>query len=330
MSDRTTETHCEPTMVADDRLFALAASWHAAGHNLALAFVIRTWGSSPRQLGSVMLIRDDMQIAGSVSGGCVEGAVIDSALELIENGGSQRLDFGVADASAWEVGLSCGGEISVLLMTVSEAGFSPRLLTSGAHSLAGRQAIGFRLPVTGGYAQKLEKAPGASTLVGDEFWFVQLPRPQLIIIGAVHISQHLASMAIKTGFDVTVIDPRRTFATVERFPGIKLVSDWPDIALDDIGLDGETALVALTHDPKIDDTALHMVLGKPLFHIACLGSRRTHAARLQRLSEAGFSSADTAKIKGPAGLNIGAKTPAEIAVSVLSELVAAYRGRSPQ
>ena len=133
---------------------------------------------------------------------------------------------------------------------------------------------------------------------------MQAPRPQLII-GAVHISQHLASMAIQTGFDVTVIDPRRTFATTE-ISEIKLVFDWPDIALSDISLDGETSLVALTHDP-VDDT-LHQVLGKPLFHIACLGSRRTHAARLERLSEAGFSDADTARIKGPAGLNIGANT----------------------
>jgi xanthine dehydrogenase accessory factor len=317
-------------MIADDELFALAAGWHAAGHDLAVAVVIRTWGSSPRQIGSLMLVRGDMQIAGSISGGCVEAAVIDSALELITNGGSQRLDFGVADALAWEVGLSCGGEISILVMAVSEAGFPPDLLISGAEFLAGRQAVGFRLPINGGHAQKLEEVPETSMLDGDEFWFVQTPRPQLIIIGAVHISQHLAAMSAQTGFDVTVIDPRRTFANAERFPGIRLVFDWPDIALNDIGLDSETALVALTHDPKIDDAALHKVLGKPLFHISCLGSRRTHAARLERLSEAGFSNAVTAKIKGPAGLNIGAKTPAEIAVSVLGELVAAYRGRAPQ
>ena len=330
MSDQPTGKLGVAMMVADDELFALAANWHAAGHDLALAFVISTWGSSPRQIGSLMLVRGDMQIAGSVSGGCVEAAVIDSAQELIKNGGSQRLDFGVADATAWEVGLSCGGKISVLVMAVSEAGFPPHLLTSGVESLAERQTVCFRLPVNGGHAQKSEKVSEASKLEGDEFLFVQAPRPQLIIIGAVHISQHLASMAIQTGFDVTVIDPRRTFATAERFPGIKLVFDWPDIALGDISLDGETSLVALTHDPKIDDTALHQVLGKPLFHIACLGSRRTHAARLERLSEAGFSDADTARIKGPAGLNIGAKTPAEIAVSVLGELVAAYRGRALQ
>ena len=175
-------------MGADDELFALAANWHAAGHDLALAFVISTWGSSPRQIGSLMLVRGDMQIAGSVSGGCVEAAVIDSAQELIKNGGSQRLDFGVADATAWEVGLSCGGKISVLVMAVSEAGFSPHLLTSGVESLVRRQTVCFRLPVNGGHAQKSEKVFEASKLEGDEFLFVQAPRPQLIIIGAVHIA----------------------------------------------------------------------------------------------------------------------------------------------
>jgi len=328
MSDQPTGKPGVAMMVADDELFALAANWHTAGHDLALAFVISTWGSSPRQIGSLMLVRGDMQIAGSVSGGCVEAAVIDSAQELIKNGGSQRLDFGVADATAWEVGLSCGGKISVLVMAVSEAGFPPHLLTSGAESLLRRQTVCFCLPVNGGQARRLEKIIEASELEGDEFLFVQAPRPQLIIIGAVHISQHLSIMANQIGFDVTVIDPRRAFATAERFPGIRLIFDWPDVALDDIGLDSRTSIVALTHDPKIDDAALHKVLGKSLFHIACLGSRRTHAARLERLSKAGFSDADTAMIKGPAGLNIGAKTPAEIAVSVLGELVAAYRGRA--
>ena len=317
-------------MLADDELLQQAASWQEAGHQLAMAFVIRTWGSSPRQVGSLMLVRDDSQIAGSVSGGCVEGAVIDAALAMIESGGSQRLDFGVADATAWEVGLSCGGQISVLVMAVAETGFAPALLADAAKSLTRRKAVGFCLPVTGGGARTAIPMPAASQLVDDEFWFVQAPRPQVIIIGAVHISQHLATMAAQSGFAVTVIDPRRTFATAARFPGINLVFDWPDRVLGEIALDHETALVALTHDPKIDDAALHMVLGKPLFHIACLGSKRTHAARLQRLADAGFDRADMAKIKGPAGLDIGAKTPAEIAISVLAELVAAFRGKAPQ
>ncbi|NBP48934.1 MAG: XdhC family protein, partial [Alphaproteobacteria bacterium] len=149
-------------MLADDALLQQAASWQGAGHKLALAFVIQTWGSSPRQIGSLMLVRDDARIAGSVSGGCVEGAVIDAALEMIEAGGSQRLDFGVADATAWEVGLSCGGQISILVMAVSETGFSPALLDDAAKSLARRVPVGFCLSVTGGGAHKAKSLPPKS------------------------------------------------------------------------------------------------------------------------------------------------------------------------
>jgi xanthine dehydrogenase accessory factor len=314
-------------MLADDRLFGIAAAWRAAGHDLALAFVIRTWGSSPRQVGSLMLVRDDAQIAGSVSGGCVEGAVIDAGLEMIKSGGARRLDFGVADATAWEVGLSCGGEISILVMAVADGAFPPALLEAAANALAQRVPVGLFLPVAGGVACVADPIPATSHLDGEMFCFVQAPRPQIIIVGAVHISQHLAAMATQCGFDVTIIDPRRVFATAERFPGQRLILDWPDDVLADMVLDTETAMVALTHDPKIDDAALHVALRKPLFHIAALGSSRTHRARLVRLVDAGFDPGEAARIKGPAGLDIGAKTPAEIAVSVLAELVAAYRGR---
>ena len=140
MSDQPINHLDSNMMLADDALLTKAADWHSAGHRLALAFVIHTWGSSPRQVGSLMLVREDSQIAGSVSGGCVEGAVIDAALEIIKTGGSQRLDFGVADATAWEVGLSCGGKISVLVMAVSETGFAPVLLTDAAKSLGAKIA----------------------------------------------------------------------------------------------------------------------------------------------------------------------------------------------
>ena len=314
-------------MLADDRLFGLAAGWQAAGHGVALAFVIRTWGSSPRQVGSVMVIRDDGQIAGSVSGGCVEGAVIDTACDLIASGGARRVDFGVADATAWEVGLSCGGQISILVMAVAETGLPAPVLIAAAESLALRQPVGLCLPLDGAPATLMARVPPASLLEDNNFWFVQDAWPQIVIIGAVHISQHLAHMATDCGFDVTIIDPRRVFASADRFPGQRLVLDWPDIVLADMVLDDQTAMVALTHDPKIDDAALQVGLTKPLFHIAALGSRRTHAARLERLADAGFDAATTSRIKGPAGLDIGAKTPAEIAVSVLAELIAAYRGR---
>jgi xanthine dehydrogenase accessory factor len=159
--------------------------------------------------------------------------------------------------------------------------------------------------------------------------FVQarVPSPRLVIVGAVHITQALAPMAALAGYEVIVIDPRRAFATEARFPGMVLRHDWPDEALDELGLDARSAVVTLTHDPKIDDPALDRALKSPAFYIGALGSKKTHAGRLQRLSEAGFDGAALARIHGPAGLSIGAKSPAEIAVSVLAQLTAARHGK---
>ena len=314
------------TAIADDALFAVAEDWQAAGHRLVIGVVIRTWGSSPRQMGSVMLVRDDRTIAGSVSGGCVEGAVVEAALGMMDSAGSQRLDFGVADADAWDVGLSCGGEISVWLVSVADGYFDASLLRRSAAAMAGRQTLGLRFDLATGQVRMITP-PATHVLEDRAFTLLQTPRPQLIITGAVHISQHLAPMAMQLGFHVVVIDPRRIFATVDRFPGIVVHDKWPDEVLAEMVLDQDTALVTLTHDPKIDDAALHWGLAKPLFYIACLGSRKTHAARLDRLAAAGFDDATTSRIHGPAGLDIGAKTPAEIAVSVAAELVSAYRQR---
>ncbi|HET6161650.1 MAG TPA: XdhC family protein [Dongiaceae bacterium] len=162
--------------------------------------------------------------------------------------------------------------------------------------------------------------------------FVQarVPDPRLVIVGAVHITQALAPMAALAGYEVIVVDPRRAFATTERFPGMTLLHDWPDEALDAIKLDARCAVVTLTHDPKLDDPALDRALRSPAFYIGSLGSKKTHAARLQRLSDAGFDEAALARIHGPAGLAIGAKSPAEIAVSVLAQLTAARHGQQSQ
>ena len=157
------------------------------------------------------------------------------------------------------------------------------------------------------------------------FLLVQNPPARLMIVGAVHISQSLAPMAAMAGYDVTVIDPRRSFATGDRFPGVKLRHDWPDEAMAELDPDVRSAVVTLTHDPKLDDPALIAALRAPVFYIGALGSRKTHAARLDRLKNAGFGEADFARIHGPAGLDIGAKSPAEIAVSVLAQLTAARR-----
>ena len=310
-------------------LIAGAAEWHADGHGVALAFVIQTWGSSPRPVGSVMIIRDDMLVEGSVSGGCVESAVIEAGGNAITTGGGKRLDFGVADETAWEVGLSCGGRIAVLVSPVGSGGITPQTLASMASDLRARRPVTLCLNAASGMLEPPSSSlmPEASYLdeASDLFYLVQPPARRLVIVGGVHISQFLAPMAKLAGYDVTIIDPRAVFTAAARFPDIECVTDWPDEAMRTLGLDARTAIVTLTHDPKIDDPGLHAALSSDAFYVACLGSRRTHAARCARLQEAGIGVDEVDRHHGPAGLNIGALTPAEIAVSILAEMIAAER-----
>lgn len=175
-------------------------------------------------------------------------------------------------------------------------------------------------------------ASGSVTTASGEHYFltVQLPPPRLVVIGAVHISQALAPMARIAGFDTTIIDPRTAFATDERFPDVTLIAEWPDIVLPDIGLDQFTALVAVTHDPKIDDLPISEALKIGCFYVGALGSRKTHAKRIERLSDGGLDEAMLARIHAPIGLNIGAKSPAEIAVAILAQIVGALRSRGTE
>ena len=315
---------------ANPFLLQTAASWLAEGHQLALAFVMQSWGSSPRPAGSIMLVRSDMRVEGSVSGGCVEGAVIEAALEAMESGAGQRLDFGVADAKAWEVGLSCGGRIAVLVTPVGGNGLAGDLLEKTARQLAARQPVRLSFAAESGAVVAAPQGSEASALdeAAGRFDFVQLPLPRLVIVGGVHISQHLAPMAARSGFQTEVIDPRSLFTNPDRFVQIAVETGWPQDILADRPPDAETAVVTLSHDPKIDDPALLAALNSPAFYIACLGSRKTHAARRERLGEAGIAPDQLDRLHGPAGLNIGARSPAEIAVSVLAELIQAYRSRA--
>lgn len=311
-------------------LLGRAAAWHRDGHDVALAMVMQTWGSSPRPVGSVMIIRDDMAVEGSVSGGCVEGAVIDAGIEAIGSGTGKRLDFGVADARAWEVGLSCGGKIAVLVTPVATTGLPPDRLAGLCDDIESRRAAHLEFDaVTGAVHEAGSGAEAAdqSGLAEDEslFTFAQVPPRRLLVVGGVHITQFLAPMAQQAGYDVVVIDPRAVFAAAERFPGTRCLTAWPDEAMAELAPDSQTAIVTLTHDPKIDDPGLQSALASEAFYIGCLGSRRTHAARCERLSEAGFADEMIARLHGPAGLDIGAKTPAEIAVSILAQLIAAER-----
>lgn len=297
-------------------LIARAREWRALGHSMRLATVIKTWGSAPRRVGAHLLVRDDGLFEGSVSGGCVEGAVIAEAQALPSGG--KRLDFGLADAKAWEVGLACGGEISILVQAVDRSGFDFALLERLEHARARGEAVTLATDLSSG--RTLESAEG-------DFVHRYDPPLRLMLVGAVHIAQALVPLALGLGVTPLVVDPRGAFAAGPRFAGVEVDGRWPDEALADWRPDSASAVVALTHDPKLDDVALAAALKSDAFYIAALGSRKSHAARLERLGALGFDAQALGRIRGPAGLDIGAANPAEIALSVAAQMVEAWRRR---
>jgi xanthine dehydrogenase accessory factor len=336
-----------------DAVVSQALAWRAAGRKVALATVARTWGSSPRPAGSKLAVNDAAEFVGSVSGGCIEGAVIQDALEVMDGGASRVLSFGVSDETAWEVGLACGGKIEVFVEAVApEAGggvardlLEELLAARRAHrqvvlatpldgsahhlvSLTRAAEAGPGDPLAAAVAQiaRRDQAEVVDVAGGQVLLEPHLAPLRLVIVGAVHVAQPLAEMAALAGFAVTIVDPRRAFATEARFPRQSLVVRWPDVAIAELAPDARTAVVTLTHDPKLDDPALVAALASPAFYVGCLGSQKTHGARRVRLGERGISAAALDRLRGPVGLRIGARTPAEIAVSILAEIVASLRG----
>lgn len=315
-----------------DRCPETALDWHRAGKGAVLATVIETWGSAPRRVGSQLAISGVGEIEGSVSGGCVEGAVVVEAMDALEDGAPRELEFGVSDQDAFAVGLACGGTIRVLLEPVG-AVLPEAILDQLVKFRAARQPVAYvvdldtqtRSLVTDGHASAFRM--DRSGFVEDSRRFVAIHNPplRLIIVGAVHIAQALVPMARIAGYDPTLIDPREAFGSDSRFPGETILHDWPDEAINHLGLDSRTALVLLTHDPKLDDPALEQALRASCFYIGALGSKRTHAKRMERLTAAGFTEGEIAQIHGPIGLDIGASGPAEIAVSVLAEMIRVLR-----
>ncbi len=321
-----------------------AAHWRAEGHGVALATVVRTWGSSPRPAGSQLAVSDDGAFVGSVSGGCIEGAVIHEALAAMNDGAPRLLEFGVTSEMAWEVGLACGGQVQVFVDRAN-AGLLDELraarrakrpvvlvtrLPDGAQRLLDpREAAPEGVSPALFDAAQLAAARDETSTVEEDgaTLFLQPFNPplRLILIGAVHIAQPLARMAALAGFATVVVDPRRAFATDDRFPGVERSTAWPDEALTVLAPDGRTAVVTLTHDPKLDDPALDVALRSSAFYIGCLGSGKTHAARLERLARRGFTAADLARLHGPVGLRINARSPAEIAISILAEIIQQLR-----
>lgn len=331
-----------------DRIPETALAWHGEGKGAALATVVETWGSAPRPVGAQLAISGEADLMGSVSGGCVEGAVVAEALEGIADGGARLMEFGVSDDDAFAVGLACGGRIRVLVEPVGQALPAP-LLAELAEARAARRAVAVETrlaadalspgaPVAAvghpchrllGYADAPARfdadRSGFDEADPGRFVTIHTPPLRLAIIGGVHIAQPLARMAREAGYDVTIIDPREAFASPGRFPGERLVHDWPDAALDAHGLDIRTAVALLTHDPKLDDPALLRALPSPAFYVGALGSTRTHAKRVERLRAAGLTEAEIARIDAPIGLALGARSPAEIAVATLAQMTERLR-----
>jgi len=309
-----------------------ALRWHHEGVGAVLATVVETWGSAPRRVGAQLVVSGDGQMRGSVSGGCVEGAVMLEAQEALDKGDMRVLEYGVSDDDAFAVGLACGGTIRVLVEPVG-AVLPVALLDEIVVARAARKAIayevdvktGVRCVVQGGHEDRFRMDRSGFDEGSDVFVAIHNPPLRLIVVGAVHIAQALVPMARIAGYDPVIIDPRAAFGSDARFPDETIVADWPDEAVTALGLDARSALVLLTHDPKLDDPALHEALNSDVFYIGALGSKRTHAKRVERLSAAGFSPVQIARIKGPVGLDIGASGPAEIAVSILAQMVQALR-----
>ncbi|MFQ6552896.1 XdhC family protein [Aestuariibius insulae] len=318
----------------DETLLRTALDWHRAGRGVALASVAQTWGSAPRPAGSLLVIAGDGAMEGSVSGGCVEGAVVVEALDALEDGTARMLDYGVSDDEAFAVGLACGGRIRVRVEPVGSA-LSEEDLAKMVARTERRETFLRRVDLASGTSKILGPGEGVDDLLRrgrsglseDEAHLdlVHAPPLRLAVIGAVHIAQALVAMARLAGYAPTVVDPRPAFASAERFPQTDLLDDWPDEALAAYGIDARTAVVTLTHDPKLDDPGLQAALRSEAFYIGALGSTRTHAKRVARLEEAGFRADEIGRIHAPVGLDIGAANPAEIAVAILAEITQRLR-----
>ena len=330
--------------------------WGTGNEAIALATVIQTWGSSPRRAGAKMALTPDGKITGSVSGGCVEGAVYEAGVEVLKSNRPRLLHFGVADETAWEVGLACGGSIDIFVKPLDLEFFNALRSTledeqpavvatvvSGPDEILGCEMLvrddGSVRSVTGSLndeltsqvpdlaKETLTQGTSRRVMLNDDvevFFEVILPPPTLIAVGGVHITIALMNLAKTLGYRTVVVDPRSAFGNEERFPNVdQLIQSWPDEAFRQILLTRSTAVAMLTHDPKLDDPALKIVLSSLAFYVGALGSKTTQSKRRQRLLEDGVTEEQLDRLHGPIGLDIGAGTPEEIAMSIMAEIVAA-------
>jgi len=328
--------------------------WREDRKSIALATVVQTWGSSPRRAGAKMALTRDGKITGSVSGGCVEGAVFEAGVEVLKSNIPQLLHFGVADETAWEVGLACGGSIDIFVKPLDSDFFSELhsvlvdehqavvvTVVRGPNDLLGREIL---LKDDGNVTGTLNDELDANALnlaretlaqavsrramlneAVEVFLEVILPPPTIIAVGGVHITIALMALAKTLGYRTVVIDPRQAFGNAERFPNVdQLIQAWPQEAFQQVQITRSTAIALLTHDPKLDDPALKIALSSPAFYVGALGSRTTQMKRRQRLQDEGLTEAQLDRLHGPIGLEIGAGTPEEIAMAIMAQIVAAH------
>jgi xanthine dehydrogenase accessory factor len=300
--------------------------WTSSGEEIALATVVETWGSSPRPLGSKMLVTRSGKMAGSVSNGCIEGAVFEEAQKVLKSGEPKLAAFGVSDDVAFEVGLACGGHIEVYVQPLH--GVHKQLIEmlnrNEPATLRTNMASG-ETELTQGAASNTELARRDGDLFVEPF-----RRPaHLVIIGAIHIAIPLHRLAKLMGYRVTVIDARKKFATKDRFPEAdELILAWPDEAMKKVRIDNSTFVVVLTHDPKFDLPALRSVLKEDAGYIGAIGSRKTNQNRFDALRAEGFTEEQLARVHGPIGLDLGGRGAEETALGILAEITAVRFGGS--
>jgi xanthine dehydrogenase accessory factor len=316
---------------ADLEVLLACQQWREEGFHVALVTVVKTWGSSPRPPGALMAIRTDGRVAGSVSGGCIEDDLIhqvrQSGLESIVTGGRPRLvTYGIDAEQAHRFGLPCGGTLQLAIENLG----APESIEQVVGRLRQRLPTRRVLDMETGEVSCADAMPGDGvTCDGAKVVNILGPTYRLIVIGAGQLSRYFCQSAVGLGFDVTVCDPREEYRGEWDVPGVKLVHDMPDDVVLAAGLDARTGVIALTHDPKLDDLAIMEALRSPAFYVGALGSRSNHAKRVARLQEYfGLTSGELARLRGPAGIFIGSRTPGEIALSILAEIVAVKNGIS--
>ncbi len=285
-----------------------------------VAIVAKTWGSAPCPVGSLLVIDENQHFMGSVSGGCIEGEVISQAMILLSESRitTKKLEFGVSQAMAWEFGLACGGQIEICLIAFKNQQF---------HHDDWQKFFGnYQATITINPQGELIYTPPISETgyddKGDFHWIIK-PQSEIIIIGAVHVSQFLSVMIESLGWRSKIIDPRQSFGASQRFVNHEIFNQYPDDFFENQPIQAHNAIICLTHDPKIDDMALKYALKSSAFYIGALGSKKNHATRMARMSEYGFSAKEIARIHGPAGLEIHASGACEIAIAIMAQIIKA-------